>query len=218
MEKLLLSDPIETKRPVVNVSGFSVAEAPFLQVPLQVAMGRHVAIVGPSGVGKTFFTEKLFSWDESFEKHFFSLDCPSSCSSLRLGDIDFGKSIAIYNKRSALIVGSIAENIALSKHVDMEKVNELKLVCSIDFLHNDTERNILNCNLSDGQIQRILVARALYGNNGIVILDEPTSALDKENAETLLRNLSKIKDKGILLITHDTLLLGGLWDVVEIGK
>lgn len=56
--------------------------------------------------------------------------------------------------------------------------------------------------LSEGQMQRIAIARALYTDAPVLILDEATSALDGENEERLLHNLKQLTDKTILLVTH----------------
>lgn len=61
--------------------------------------------------------------------------------------------------------------------------------------------------ISQGQAQRIAIARALYFKSQFLILDEPTSSLDTENANLFLMDLKKIKYMTILLITHDESLL-----------
>ena len=56
--------------------------------------------------------------------------------------------------------------------------------------------------LSEGQMQRIAIARALYTDAPILILDEATSALDNETEKTLLSNLKQLTDKTVFIITH----------------
>ena len=56
--------------------------------------------------------------------------------------------------------------------------------------------------MSEGQIQRIAIARAVYCNSPIIIFDEATSALDAETEVQLLKNLKTLKDKTCILISH----------------
>ena len=56
--------------------------------------------------------------------------------------------------------------------------------------------------LSEGQAQRVAVARALIGGAPILLLDEATSALDEKTEEMLLHNISKMRDKTCIIVTH----------------
>ncbi|NWF52426.1 MAG: metal ABC transporter ATP-binding protein [Nitrospirae bacterium] len=67
-------------------------------------------------------------------------------------------------------------------------------------------KNILISELSGGQLQRVLVARAIVNEPDLLILDEPTTALDPETRERFfqtLQELNKIKNTTIILVTHD---------------
>ena len=56
--------------------------------------------------------------------------------------------------------------------------------------------------MSEGQMQRIAIARAVFSDRPILILDEATSALDEETEQRVLQNLKEMTDKTVLLITH----------------
>ena len=56
--------------------------------------------------------------------------------------------------------------------------------------------------LSEGQMQRIAIARAIFAGNPILLLDESTSALDEETERTILKNLQEMTDKTIMIVTH----------------
>ena len=59
-------------------------------------------------------------------------------------------------------------------------------------------------NLSGGQRQKIVLARALYGNPAIIVMDEPTSDLDEENIELFYKLILRLKEsKTFIIITHD---------------
>lgn len=66
----------------------------------------------------------------------------------------------------------------------------------------DTTLNDFDNKISLGEMQRISLARALYLNREILLLDEVTSSLDKENTDIILQSLKEIKDKTIILISH----------------
>jgi len=56
--------------------------------------------------------------------------------------------------------------------------------------------------LSEGQMQRIAIARAVFSEHPILMLDEATSALDEATARKLLENLRRMTDKTVLMVTH----------------
>lgn len=56
--------------------------------------------------------------------------------------------------------------------------------------------------LSEGQIQRLAVARAVYSGHPVLILDEATSALDEQTEKRLLSNLRAMTDRTVLIVTH----------------
>ena len=56
--------------------------------------------------------------------------------------------------------------------------------------------------LSEGQMQRIAIARAVFSGSPVLLLDESTSALDAETEKQLLRNLRDMTDKTVIIVTH----------------
>ena len=56
--------------------------------------------------------------------------------------------------------------------------------------------------LSEGQLQRLAIARALLSGQNVLLLDEATSALDSETEERLLKNIKSLQDKTCILVTH----------------
>ena len=56
--------------------------------------------------------------------------------------------------------------------------------------------------LSEGQMQRIAIARAIYSESPILLLDEATSALDADTEKMLLQNLRNMTDKTVVIVTH----------------
>ena len=110
-----------------------------------------------------------------------------------------------------LMSGSIREMVAFS---DSEKMKDeslirkaLEIACATEFVDTlpggiDTKLGERGLGLSEGQMQRIAIARAVCSGNPILILDEATSALDDETEQKLLENLKNMTDKTVLLVTH----------------
>lgn len=109
---------------------------------------------------------------------------------------------------NTLMSGSIRDNLRLGKldATEEEMVDALKKSCA-DFVFHlpdgiDTPCSEHGGGLSEGQAQRIAIARALLRNRNVMIFDEATSALDIETEKQLLSNILSSKDKTIIFITH----------------
>lgn len=114
-----------------------------------------------------------------------------------------------------LISGTIRDNITLCDGtVNEDDIIKAAKVASIyDFIKTlpdgfDTVISEHGQGLSEGQIQRIAIARALLFDAPIILLDEATSALDEQTETQLLSNLKTLTDKTILFITHRNTSLG----------
>lgn len=108
-----------------------------------------------------------------------------------------------------IISGTIRDNISLcDKNVSDEQIiTAAKAAVIYDFISSlpdglDTVISERGQGLSEGQVQRIAIARALLFNAPILLLDEATSALDEITETQLLKNLKKFTDKTIIFITH----------------
>lgn len=165
-------------------------------VSLRIEPGEMVAMVGPSGGGKT-----------TLMKIMMGLFDPSHGEVL-IG----GRQLSSFDKRRArqmigsvaqedmLYAGSLAENIAFfDPEIDMERVREVaKLTCVLEEIERmpmqfDTLVGDMGSVLSGGQKQRVLLARALYHRPQILFMDEGTAHLDPENEKKVLDALSALK-------------------------
>ena len=107
--------------------------------------------------------------------------------------------------------GTIRQIVAFGDPEAMQQVQRLeralRIACANEFvsaLENgiDTLLGERGCGLSEGQMQRIAIARAIFSERPILILDESTSALDEATEQKLLTNLRRMTDKTVLIITH----------------
>ncbi len=108
-----------------------------------------------------------------------------------------------------VISGSIRDNITLcNPETSDEKIKQATLAADIyDFICTlpmglETELSERGLGLSEGQIQRISIARALLTDAPILLLDEATSALDEETETRVLTNIKNMTDKTVIFITH----------------
>ena len=109
---------------------------------------------------------------------------------------------------NTLMSGTIRENLRLGKlNATDEEMKEVLMQACAGFVFDlpkglDTSCAESGGGLSEGQAQRIAIARALLRNRGIMLFDEATSALDPDTERQLLQNILQKRDKTIIFITH----------------
>lgn len=109
---------------------------------------------------------------------------------------------------NGLFTGSIRENVILNNEYDDGKYRAaLKTADAYDFVMNlpqkdETRLGERGSGLSEGQNQRIAIARAVYSDAPVLLLDECTSALDEETEARVLNNIKKLQNKTVLIVTH----------------
>ena len=106
-----------------------------------------------------------------------------------------------------LMSGTIRDVVTFGQKSNEEDViNAINLACG-EFVFKlpdgiNTMLGEKGAGLSEGQMQRIAVARALYADRPVLILDEATSALDEKTEKQLLNNLKNLTDKSVFIVTH----------------
>jgi ABC-type multidrug transport system fused ATPase/permease subunit len=109
---------------------------------------------------------------------------------------------------NTLMSGTIRENLRLGKlNATDEEMKEVLMQACAGFVFDLPKGLNTSCaesggGLSEGQAQRIAIARALLRNRGIMLFDEATSALDPDTERQLLQNILQKRDKTIIFITH----------------
>lgn len=164
-------------------------------VSLKIEPGEFIAITGPSGGGKTTLMKILMGLFEPTSGAIRLGDRP--ISSYRKGK--YRRYIGSVAQGDMLYAGSLAENIAFfDPDIDMERVREVARMAQIDAeiekmpMGYETLVGDMGSVLSGGQLQRVLLARALYPDPKVLILDEGTANLDAENEEKILALLRSL--------------------------
>ena len=186
--------------------------------------GSKVAIVGPTGAGKSTISKLLFRfYDPSSGNIFIDHQCLRDItqSSLR-------SCIGVVPQDTVMFNDTIKYNLSYSKPgSSLNEINKVVKLASIDrFISNlelgyETIVGERGLKLSGGEKQRVAIARALLKNPKIFIFDEATSALDTKTEKSIERSLKKLSDKNTtLVIAHrlSTIIDADKIIVLESGK
>lgn len=185
-----------------NIS-FSYSDKPVLEnCSFKIEKGSITAIMGESGSGKSTVFKLILGLYE-----------PQSGELTVNGNIKIDTSMrglfAYVPQGNMVLSGSIRDNISMyNPSVTQEQIiNAAKIADIHGYISSlpdgyDTVLAERGAGLSDGQIQRISIARALLTNAPILLLDEATSALDEMTEATVLKNIKELKEKTVLLVTH----------------
>lgn len=131
---------------------------------------------------------------------------------------------------NALMSGTIREAVAFADpnpdptHIDDARVREACRVADADGFVTalpdgyDTRLGEHGAGLSEGQMQRIAVARALYSGAPVLLLDESTSALDTATEHAMLERIRALSDRTVLIVTHRAEVLEYCDAVIRLGN
>ena len=196
--------------PVRQANGYAKADRPVVieNVNLQIKKGEYVGFTGQSGCGKSTILKLLMC--------LYPLDHGNRYIQLADGgriplESRHRRLFAYVPQGSQLMSGTIREIVAFSdenRMRDEEAIwRSLKIACAQDYIRElkdgiDTVLGERGLGLSEGQMQRIAIARAIFSEHPILMLDESTSALDEETERRLLENLRSMTDKTVLIVTH----------------
>jgi len=164
--------------------------------------GTLTAVTGRSGSGKsTLFKLLLGLFPATAGKISFDKKTPVNETTRQM--------FSYVPQGNMIISGTIRDNISLCDNTvsDVDIIKAAKTAVIYDFISTlpdglDTVINERGQGLSEGQVQRIAIARALLFDAPIILLDEATSALDEVTETQLLNNLKTLTDKTIIFITH----------------
>lgn len=177
-------------------------ESVLMDFSLCAKRGNITAITGESGSGKSTLFKLILGLYE-----------PQSGSITVNGEIPLDASMrglfAYVPQGNMVLSGTVRENITMNNRtVTDEQIERAARAAEIyDYIISlpdgfETRLAERGAGLSEGQIQRISIARALLTNAPILLLDEATSALDEETETRVLANIKSMTDKTVLFITH----------------
>ena len=206
--------PVELPRPraILDVEQITVVppngrQATLRLVSFAIRPGEAVGVIGPSGAGKSTLARSLTGvWPLASGKIRLDGALLDQYHPERLAEY-----IGYLPQRIMLFDGTIAENIArLAGDFDSAKVvAAAKRAAAHDMIVKlpggyNTPIHSIGTQLSGGQIQRIGLARALYGDPVLLVLDEPNSNLDNEGSVALNKAITAMKEAGnaVLIMAH----------------
>ncbi len=163
-------------------------------INLEIKAGKQTAVVGMSGSGKTTLVKLLLGFYPPASGQILLGDTPLENYSIR----EWRKQCGVVMQDGVIFSDSIAGNIAPGvEHIDKERLRHAAEVANIHGfiaelpLGYNTKIGQEGHGLSQGQKQRILIARAVYKNPEFIFFDEATNALDANNERIIMENLQK---------------------------
>ncbi|MFA6352280.1 MAG: ATP-binding cassette domain-containing protein, partial [Bacteroidales bacterium] len=198
-------------------------------ISLTIPQNKVTAIVGPSGSGKTTLLKILLGF------------YPPTQGEVRLGDMPlhqidsrvYRQSCGVVMQDGYLFSDTLARNIAMSdEHIDKDRLLEAVRISNVqDFIRNlplglNTSIGPDGHGLSQGQKQRVLIARAIYKSPSFIFFDEATNSLDANNERVIMENLNQFfRDRTVVVVAHrlstvrnaDQIIVLEQGEVVETG-
>lgn len=175
-------------------------------VNINIPRGKVTAIVGASGSGKTTLIKLLLGYYPVLEGH------------INICGIDINtlnkkwwrRQCGVVMQDGVIFSESIARNIAVGDgEIDTKRLSQAaEMACVKDYVDNlplgfNTKIGRDGVGLSQGQKQRILIARAIYKNPDYIFLDEATNSLDASNERAIVENLDKFyQGKTVIIVAH----------------
>ncbi len=175
-------------------------------ISFRISPGEWVAIVGASGVGKTTLISLILNFYKSSKGEILFDSKKTEIYNLK----DIRNRIGYVSQNPLLLSGSILKNLKYGNTSATEKeIVKASKIAGIDSFINSLPKKYneklgeKGVNLSEGQRQRLSLARALIKNPDIYILDEPTSALDHKIENEIFKLMpAALMGKTVLLISH----------------
>ena len=177
-------------------------------ITLEIRKGEYVGFTGQSGCGKSTVLKLLtcvYQPDGGERYYQDEVGCRNSLTSA------YRRLFAYVPQGNALMSGTIREVVSFAdgefSHDEERLWSALCIACADGFVKEldfgaDTLLGERGTGLSEGQMQRLAIARAVFSGSPVLLLDEATSALDEDTEKQLLKNLRRLTDKTVITVTH----------------
>lgn len=206
----------------VSFSYKNSAETVIKNANFKIKSGETVAIIGPSGEGKTTMLRLILGLVTPTEGEILFSDKNQTLNAT----MSTRRLCSYVLQVNSILCGTVAENLRIVKPdaTDEELINVLKLAGAWKFVSKlpdglNAEIGERNINLSEGQAQRISIARALLRNSPVLLMDEATSSLDVETENYVLENIMNTNPNQICIITtHRPSMLKYCSRIFRIGE
>ncbi len=214
IEKDIIETNIDSKKLYDNLDSIIIKNVNFTyqnkqifkQLNLTIKKGENIVIYGESGIGKSTLLKLILGiiQKDSGEIYF-----RLKAGNTQPINVDTRNMFSYVPQGKLILSGTIRENITFVNpnisDADLEKALEVSCCKSfIDQLEKglDTKIGERGSGLSEGQLQRISIARAIASNAPILILDEITSSLDTKTEEDVINNIKNLQNITCIIVTH----------------
>ncbi len=176
-------------------------------INLEVNRGEFIAIMGPSGCGKSTLLNIIGMLDNPTKgDYMFNNENISGYNESRLCDIRKQNIGFIFQSFNLIDELSVYQNIelALLYHNIPSKERKKRVEAVMDRVGIAHRAKHMPSQLSGGQQQRVAVARAVVGDQPLILADEPTGNLDSAHGQEVMEMLQRLNDEGttIIMVTH----------------
>ena len=212
--------------PAEEISALTKDDMPAVldRFSLEISKGETVAFTGPSGCGKSTALKLFMCVYEPDSGLRYYRDKNGNEAPLTSA---FRRMFAYVPQGNRLMSGTVRDVVSFAEPGaanDEERLKgALKIACAdvfVEELENgaDTFLGERGASLSEGQMQRLAIARAVFSRSPVLLLDEATSALDAGTEKQLLANLKGMTDKTVIIVTHRPAVLTVCDRVLEFSE
>lgn len=173
-------------------------------INIDIKNNEHVMLCGNSGSGKSTICKIICRLINGHKGNV-------SIGGVNILDYDLGdirKNITYLSQKEELITDTIKNNILLGRNINIDSLNKIIELCYLEEILNKKPLRLNtmidnNNLLSGGEVQRIILARALLKESNIIILDEALSEVEIDLEQKIIKNILKyFKNKTIIYVTH----------------
>lgn len=190
-------------------------------ITMSIPAGKVTALVGKSGSGKTTLLKLLLKIYDYAAGDIYIGD-----QSLKeINTKQWRNKCGTVFQDSHIFSDTIANNISLNEHPNQKKIEAAVKIANLTEVINSLFNGIntiissTGSGLSNGQKQRILIARAVYNDPDFLFLDEATNSLDSETEKVILKNLgTSFKGKTVIVATHKLTTIAGADNIIFLDK